>query len=907
MPIIPKPQSCYQPLPCVLTELGKDGYSEVSGTGVNKVMIIGEALGENERLKARAFIEEAESGAILERALQRGGYDRQQFTLNNIVRCQPPNNKLDGAYYEHEAIEHCQPNFDREIKRWNPRCLLALGNIPLRTLTGLAGGRLGITSIRGFVLNSTRYGIPVVPSYHPSYINRGNKHLTGVLIRELGLAIEVASLSDEELEARRTKERLTNYVLHPSVDEAWSYARRLVEQGLPITIDIETPYSETEEDESEIVTKGPGQFITQIQFSNSSYSGIVFPYNDSFKPIIAFLLASELEKWGWNCYIFDFPILRKEGFIINGVKHDMMDAWHHLQPDLPRGLQYVTAFYAPWFGPWKHLSGNNLALYGAKDVDSNYRCGVGIIADLKARGQWDSYMKFYVRYQPILEATAARGIPVDREKQAELKAELQVKIANIDEEAKPLVPGECLPVKYHPKEGYKKIPNILAEAIVRETLPNVKGHTFLALGKDSLSFEMREYKGELKWFRKEVEDFNLNSSQQLINYIEFKGKSNKLFKVPTKRGSGKKTVEEEQLRRLYLKTNDKVLGLALDRKEMSHFVSAFCSPDWTPGEDGRIHTTYKSGGTAVMQLSAVSPNVLQFPKHGELAQIARRFIVAPEGYKIVTHDFKAFHAQTGSCEAGDAKYLRLAKNDIHSYVTAQFLKIPGRELLLKLDDRELNSKLGELKLDKNFKYVRDAKAKHAILGINNGMGVGKLYDKYREAFKSKGEAKQLTDLLRVEFPDFFQWQNDVRKLAHQQGFLRSKFGCVRYFWEVYKRYNGGWVSGESSEECIAYLLSNHAHCHMRERVIEMDDKGLLELFGLVNIIHDETVFICRDELVDRCLVEIPEIMSRASETIKHPIVAPNGLSIEVDSAVGQNWAAYHVDNNPGGMRGRQIR
>lgn len=45
-----------------------------------------------------------------------------------------------------------------------------------------------------------------------------------------------------------------------------------------------------------------------------------------------------------------------------------MWAWHHLQPDLPRGLQFAAAQMGwPW--PWKHLAVASPAFYGIVDVD----------------------------------------------------------------------------------------------------------------------------------------------------------------------------------------------------------------------------------------------------------------------------------------------------------------------------------------------------------------------------------------------------------------------------------------------------------------------------------------------------------------------------------------------------------
>src|SRR5258706_9143874 len=104
--VLPKPIECFEPTPCPLALLDKEGFSQPEGTGVNRVAIIGEALGLNERRDGLPFRPDAEAGGLLEDIFRKGGYDRQQFCLWNVVACQPIKNKLDGADYEQQAIDH---------------------------------------------------------------------------------------------------------------------------------------------------------------------------------------------------------------------------------------------------------------------------------------------------------------------------------------------------------------------------------------------------------------------------------------------------------------------------------------------------------------------------------------------------------------------------------------------------------------------------------------------------------------------------------------------------------------------------------------------------------------------------------------------------------------------------------
>src|SRR5690606_39410898 len=62
------------------------------------VLLLGEALGEEEAKEGRPFVGKA--GFMLTRLLQWAGLDRSDFAIANSVWCRPPSNKLDGRSEE---------------------------------------------------------------------------------------------------------------------------------------------------------------------------------------------------------------------------------------------------------------------------------------------------------------------------------------------------------------------------------------------------------------------------------------------------------------------------------------------------------------------------------------------------------------------------------------------------------------------------------------------------------------------------------------------------------------------------------------------------------------------------------------------------------------------------------------
>lgn len=333
------------------------------GRGTLGVLLVGEAPGEKEAISGTPFYPGAPAGAVLERAIRRSSFDRDQFTIINTVWQRPPNNKLDGASYEAEAIETYRPMIEQVIRQRRPKAIVTLGSVATRAITGLSGKKLGISLLTGYVLPSL-HNIPTIPCFHPSYLRRGKMSHLGVLMRCLKLATNVAR------EGRRwvdppVESPPPGYIMYPTEDDALRFEQDC-KGAKYIAYDIETNYS-TDESAAEEV-EGADKQIKSIQFSPRVGYGIYLPWREPFLPIARRLLASSTPKLGWNILRFDDPLLTANQAPINGERHDLMWAWHHLQPDLPRGLQFAAGQYGwPW--PWKHLDRNNPQFYGIVDVD----------------------------------------------------------------------------------------------------------------------------------------------------------------------------------------------------------------------------------------------------------------------------------------------------------------------------------------------------------------------------------------------------------------------------------------------------------------------------------------------------------------------------------------------------------
>jgi uracil-DNA glycosylase family 4 len=875
MPIQSKPAACSG---CALHGDGL-GFVPPSGHGTSGLLIVGEAAGKAERAEGRPFIEYAQSGSLLEKALRLWGSSRGQHRIANIVSCQPPRDWLDGAPYEFDAIQHCRPYLDHEIETMKPKCILAVGGIALRELTGMEGKYRGVSYLRGYAIPLAKQtNIPVVSTFHPSFLRQGNPHLFGVLLHDLKRAMEIARVGIATAP-------LTRYQPHPSLDDIVSFEQRVRDNPAQLlTYDIETPMSaDLDEDERDEDTSA---VITQIQFSLAPNEGIVL--KPEHMDIARRIIALPNPKAGHNSWLFDDIKMRANGFEFGGpLPHDTMVMFHHMQPDLPANLQFVASFYG-MDRPWKHLFQYDMGEYGAADVDAPQRIMALLPDQLRKRGLWDGYYRRTYQVRPILQSMEELGVPINDQKRVEFGSELDAAKKVEWEKMQELVPEECRNV--HPKQGYKKVPKDLTGLVERsffvesttndEGVPNFDAH----------------------WTKRycRIEPFT-PSPKQLLRYMRFKN-----HPVPRNFKTDKDTTDAKSLERLEKSTGDFLYRYVRTYREIQTMKGTFVD-GWKPASDGRVHTTF-TFKPATAQLSSRDPNVQNSPQHTGLAEKFQAVIEAPEGYKLVDFDHKSFHALTLGFLAEDEDYIRVSRIDIHSFVTSEFLRMKPAATMLAMKDDELADYLATIK--KAHKHTRDYKIKRVLLGWQYGRGYKAIYQAYREDFTGETEAKRMVETLESCFPKAVRYRAVTQHEADKPpNYLTTPFGFIRWFWDVfdYRPPREGTRSvrrcaicglhhsnGEQAEQAIAYRPANCAFGMMREEALDMRERELDSRYGLINNIHDCWKFCCLDSLVDECIPTIGELMERPSPYLKHPKLAPDGLWCAVEAKVGQNASKMEV-------------
>ena len=135
------------------------------------LMFVGEAPGADEDKKGEPFVGRA--GELLTKIIGAMGLSRDEVYIANVLKCRPdmepgaPGNRPPTPL----EMQRCLPYLREQIAVIQPRVLVALGKT---AMTGLTGADQSMSAMRGRWF--TFEDIPLLPTYHPSYLLRNGSN-----------------------------------------------------------------------------------------------------------------------------------------------------------------------------------------------------------------------------------------------------------------------------------------------------------------------------------------------------------------------------------------------------------------------------------------------------------------------------------------------------------------------------------------------------------------------------------------------------------------------------------------------------------------------------------------------------------------------------------------------------------
>lgn len=469
-----KPNTCAG---CVLQEAGS-GFTIAKPAAVGAPLIVTDAVSGHDIRVGSPLQPESENGSVLERALRLAGLSPDQFAYGALVSCKPPQ-PLAGQAYEFIAPDFCSTrHLEPYIKKFRPRCIVALGQIAARALTGLSGEDLTINMIRGYALPGIGIaaGIPVIPTTHPGYILGGGSHEMSLLVLDLQKASALIGPPEDT--------HADEYQLH-----AFGTREQERAQGLNASNNLEFLLWLLEADVTRVLSfdfefipangntkKTKGSFTTDAHITQVNFTVIqpqtgemlltmVADWSNDTKPLIVRILETDNVKVSYNGYHVEEPVARYNGFSIKGREHhDAMWMVHFCFPDLPArrdrdeddflsgedGALLPLQIAASLFGfpaPWKHLRGKDPHFYGARDSHATAVVFLGAIRRMVERGMYGTYDFFVRQYRTKLAQAEQIGYPMSRAGLGEFADTIKGLILDANRRIQELVPNDLKPFK----------------------------------------------------------------------------------------------------------------------------------------------------------------------------------------------------------------------------------------------------------------------------------------------------------------------------------------------------------------------------------------------------------------------------------------------------------------------------
>jgi DNA polymerase-1 len=377
------------------------------------------------------------------------------------------------------------------------------------------------------------------------------------------------------------------------------------------------------------------------------------------------------------------------------------------------------------------------------------------------------------------------------------------------------------------------------------------------LGKQSIELGERLVQLERKAYDIAGQEFNLSSPKQLGVILFEQQKLPVLKKTPT----GSPSTAEEVLQELAL--DYPLPKVLMEYRGLAKLKSTYTDklPLVINKRTGRIHTSYHQAVAATGRLSSQDPNLQNIPIKTEEGRRIRQAFIAPQGYKLVAADYSQIELRIMAHLSDDAGLLSAFEKglDVHRATAAEVFGVA------------LDGVTSEMR--------RSAKA------INFGLIYGmSAFGLAKQLHVGRNEAQQYIDRYFERYPGVQRYMNNIRALAHEQGYVETLFGRRLYLPEINAKNKNLQMGAERT--AINAPMQGTAADIIKTAMIKVQawlDEAQLDA-KIIMQVHDELVLEVADAQLEQVRAGLIERMSGAAR-LKVPLL--------VEAGVGNNWDEAH--------------
>ncbi|MGO1232585.1 MAG: DNA polymerase I [Marinobacter sp.] len=374
------------------------------------------------------------------------------------------------------------------------------------------------------------------------------------------------------------------------------------------------------------------------------------------------------------------------------------------------------------------------------------------------------------------------------------------------------------------------------------------------------SQELAERMAELEKEAHEVagEAFNLGSPKQLqvILYEKFG------LRVIKKTPKGAPSTAEPVLQELA--HEHELPRLIVQHRSLSKLKSTYTDtlPELIHHRTGRVHTSYHQAVTATGRLSSSEPNLQNIPIRTEEGRRIRQAFIAPEGYKLLAADYSQIELRIMAHLSGDKGLMKAFEHgeDIHKATASEVFGVSLEEV--SGDQR------------------RSAKA------INFGLIYGmSAFGLGRQLEVDRKTAQNYIDRYFERYPGVLKYMDNIRKQAHEDGYVETLFGRRLYLPEINARNKQMQQAAERT--AINAPMQGTAADIIKRAMIDVDNWLHTEHADdacMTMQVHDELIIEVREDALEKVKKGLVQRMSAAA-SLDVPLL--------VEAGVGDNWDQAH--------------
>ncbi|MCG8517478.1 MAG: DNA polymerase I [Pseudomonadales bacterium] len=354
------------------------------------------------------------------------------------------------------------------------------------------------------------------------------------------------------------------------------------------------------------------------------------------------------------------------------------------------------------------------------------------------------------------------------------------------------------------------------------------------------------------------EEFNLGSPKQLQAIFYDKMGLPVIKKTPKGAPSTAEPVLQE------LAHEHALPRLILEHRSLSKLKSTYTDslPGMISARSGRVHTSYHQAVAATGRLSSSEPNLQNIPIRTAQGRRIRQAFIASEGYKLMAADYSQIELRIMAHLSGDEGLLTAFANgeDIHRATAAEVFGVALEDVS---DDQR-----------------RSAKA------INFGLIYGmSAFGLARQLDVERKVAQQYIDRYFERYPGVLRYMDDIRKQAHDDGYVETLFGRRLYLPEINARNKQMQQAAERT--AINAPMQGTAADIIKRAMITVEEWLLSEHpddARMIMQVHDELILEVREDAVERVREGLVARMSAAAE-LRVPLL--------VEAGVGDSWDEAH--------------